>query len=46
MRFVDRVRRNCAVKSAAHPSGNGCADLGTGFRRGIPLLESAMMADS
>lgn len=48
MRFVERVRRNCAVRSAAHVSGNGC-DEGTGLRRGTPLFGggwSAMVAVS
>ena len=55
MRLVERVRRNCDVKSAAHPAGNGwlagdgcccdACDCGTGFRRGTPLLlRSAMLS--
>ena len=44
MRFVESVRLNCTVKSAAQLSGNGCDDgCGTGFLRGTPFL-SAMLA--
>lgn len=43
MRLVERVRRNCIVKSAAQFSGRGACSprgcrCGTGFRRGTPLL--------
>lgn len=44
MRFVESVRRNCVVKSAAQFSARGCCD-GTGLRRGTPLW-SAMGAVS
>ena len=39
MRFVERVLRNCVVRSAAQLSGSGCAvGRGTGFRLGMPPL--------
>lgn len=47
MRFVESVRRNWAVKSAAQVSGNESCGGGTGLRRGTPLLLwSAMVAES
>ena len=42
MRLVERVRRNCSVRSAAQFSGNSpsARRCGTGFRRGTPLLSA------
>ena len=42
MRLVERVRRNCVVRSAAQDSASGCWE-GTGLRRGTPFW-SAMVA--
>lgn len=43
MRFVDSVRRNWRVRSAAQSSGSACR--GTGLRRGT-VLRSAMVFGS
>ncbi len=46
MRLVERVRRNCEVKSRAQCSGNGSdsgCGRGTGFRRGTPLLSAIVV---
>lgn len=40
MRLVERVRRNCAVRSWAQVSDSCCCGCGTGLRLGMPLLLS------